>query len=128
MSSRISGLMGNIYRILDSASSAETYEYALELDPEHFIYKAHFPGNPITPGVCIMKMGVELASDAIGRKLRLSGARNVKFLQTIVPREGQVLHVSIRKVEIQGDVCLFQASVQEDDTVYARMSLICKIV
>ena len=49
-----------------SIVSAEGQQLRLQLHPEHEIYQAHFPGNPITPGVCQVQIVAELA----GRQLQ----------------------------------------------------------
>ena len=36
------------------------YEAVLQCNPAHIIYQAHFPGNPITPGACIIQVADEL--------------------------------------------------------------------
>lgn len=59
--------------------------FELSFDPTHPIYKAHFPGNPITPGVCLMQIVGDLSSEIVGRKLQMVGARNVKFLSVLNP-------------------------------------------
>ena len=56
----------------------------IRLNPEHDIYKAQFPGYPITPGVCIVKVASEiLSSFKVGAGL--SCADNVKFLTPLSP-------------------------------------------
>ena len=39
-------------------------EVKIRLNPDHEIYRAHFPGNPITPGVCI----VQIISEVLGEQ------------------------------------------------------------
>ena len=81
-------LKGDLYTLEalqreDKACSAE-----LALIPQSRIYAAHFPGKPITPGVCMLQMCVELASEASGRHLELSEARDIRFLVPLVPESG----------------------------------------
>ena len=47
-------LIDSLYKVISDTRSETGHVYSIELDPEHFIYKAHFPGEPITPGVCIL--------------------------------------------------------------------------
>lgn len=60
--------------------------YRIRLNPGHEIYKAHFPEQPITPGVIIVRMAMELLSEALGRKAHLVGAPNIKFSSPLFPR------------------------------------------
>lgn len=74
--------------------------FTVRMNPEHVIYSAHFPGDPITPGVCIIQMGVELLGRALGRPLELSAVKNVKFLSILRP-DGIPVAVSIRKIALE---------------------------
>ena len=55
---------------------------------EHDIFKGHFPGQPIVPGVCMVEIVRELLQDRFGAALMLGSARNIKFLQFVQP-DGQ---------------------------------------
>lgn len=59
----------------------------ITLNPAHEIFKGHFPGNPIVPGVCMMQMIKEVLENQLGKKLRLVKADNIKFLSFINPNE-----------------------------------------
>lgn len=76
-------------------------EFTIRLNPEHKIYRAHFPGDPITPGVCIIQIGLELLGLALGCGLELCRVKNVKFLSILRPA-GVPVTVSIRKITEEG--------------------------
>ena len=48
------------------------------LNPDHLIYKAHFPGQPVTPGVCILQMLQELLSVQYDKQLFIKNIKNAK--------------------------------------------------
>lgn len=101
--------------------------YDVRLDPKHFIYKAHFPGEPVTPGVCIMQMVVELLEDASGEKLGLETAKNIKFLQVIQPQQTPRLSCAITRILKENDTVSARARLSAGDAVFADLSLVCKI-
>jgi 3-hydroxyacyl-[acyl-carrier-protein] dehydratase len=70
-------------------------DYKVELNPEHYIYQAHFPGNPITPGVCIIQIIKELYIEIVKHNLFLKKLSNVKFLNVINPIENREVTFSI---------------------------------
>lgn len=114
---------------IDSVTEVEGgYDYAIRLDPEHFIYKAHFPGNPITPGVCILQMATELLSLAVGKPLEIQSVKNVKFLQILVPGEAHDIVFRLRGITEADDTvkALIQATAGED--LIAKISTVCRIV
>ena len=53
-------LIDNFYTVKSQNISAGKAEFRVKLNAENFIYQAHFPNNPITPGVCLIQMAVEL--------------------------------------------------------------------
>lgn len=57
------------------------------LNKDHDIFKGHFPGNPVTPGVCMMQIVKELTEEFTDKKLFLKSASNVKFMAIINPFE-----------------------------------------
>ena len=78
-------LLNSLYRIVSESVTESGRDYNIVLDAEHFIYKAHFPGEPITPGVCIMQIAVELLSLHCGQNLVIETVKNIKFLKIISP-------------------------------------------
>ena len=57
--------LDSLYSVTQSRKTEGGFEFDISLFPEHFIYKAHFPGEPITPGVCIIQIATELFSLAM---------------------------------------------------------------
>ena len=114
---------------VDSVTEADGgYDYAIHLDPGHFIYKAHFPGNPITPGVCILQMATELLSLAVGKPLEIHSVKNVKFLQILVPGEAQDIVFRLRGVTLADDAVKAQIQATAGETLIAKISTVCRIV
>ncbi|WBV59028.1 3-hydroxyacyl-ACP dehydratase [Chryseobacterium camelliae] len=74
---------------LQSYEQAENGNYVayIHLNKDHDIFKGHFPGNPVTPGVCMMQIIKELTEEFTGKKLFLKSASNVKFMAIINPFE-----------------------------------------
>jgi 3-hydroxyacyl-[acyl-carrier-protein] dehydratase len=82
-------LNGDFYTVEYSlpASDGMVYGFDVRLNPDHFIFKAHFPGHPITPGVCLMQMIAELASMAEGCNLLVRNVKNAKYTGVVSPDE-----------------------------------------
>ena len=90
-------LQDNLYTILSQQETEGLATFQLSIHPEWPIYKAHFPGHPITPGVCIVQMVQELLQHALNRDVTLRKAKNVKYLAIISPEEVSELTVSFTK-------------------------------
>lgn len=79
-------LAGNLYTIVRADDEAMSYQ--VRLRPECVIYQAHFPGEPITPGVCIVQMAKELMEQREGRRMEIAKVKNVRFYSVLSPTEG----------------------------------------
>jgi 3-hydroxyacyl-[acyl-carrier-protein] dehydratase len=104
------------------------FEADLLTNPSHFIYKAHFPENPITPGVCIIQTAGELLEQKVNRKLFLKTVKNVKFLSVIIPEKGKKIKYSYSNIVEDENGCKSQVVVSDDTTAYAKISLIFSYV
>lgn len=128
-------LLNSLYKIVSESASGSGHDYNLALDADHFIYKAHFPGEPITPGVCIMQIAVELLSLHCGQSLAIDTVKNIKFLKIISPVQNPDVCFSIGKVEV-GDSqaetgnskVKAQVTVTGGGETFAKLSLICKAI
>lgn len=121
-------LLDSLYTVTERLQTEEGSDFRIKLNAEHFIYKAHFPGEPITPGVCIMQTALELLELASGRRLAVDTVKNVKFLNIISPAEITEITYSVGKMSLEGDSLKAQVSVRDGDRQYAKLSLLCKCI
>ena len=94
------GLQQKCQEVLSSRSNTS---FRLRLNPEHFIYQAHFPGEPITPGVCILQIGKELLAELLQESLEITHVKNVKFLSVISPLKEKKISYTFKKIETSED-------------------------
>ncbi len=74
---------------------AQRYVVQITLNKAHPIFKGHFPGNPVTPGVCMLQIIKELAEDILSKKLFMVRSSNVKFMALINPEIHDNLRVEL---------------------------------
>ena len=65
-------LVNSFYSVEKTESFENTCRIGVVLNSSHEIYKAHFPGNPITPGVCLLQIALELLNVKFERNLSKS--------------------------------------------------------
>jgi len=117
-------LQDNLFTIVSQQREDAAAAFQVRLNPEWPIYKAHFPGNPITPGVCIVQMVQELLQNLVQRDLRLREAKNVKYVSIVSPKEVLDLTITFSKIEPQPDGSLkVQAQVSNGETLYTKLSV-----
>lgn len=91
---------------LQSYEKAENGSFVanIKLNKDHDIFKGHFPGNPVTPGVCMMQIVKELTEEFTNSKLFLKTASNVKFMAIINPFETPDLIIQLDINEIEDEI------------------------
>lgn len=68
-------------------------------NPQHDIFKGHFPEHPVVPGVCTMSFIKKALEDALNQKLILKEAGAVKFLQLILPDHHVTMNIKFQQDE-----------------------------
>ncbi len=74
----------------------------IELNSTHAIFKGHFPGSPVVPGVCLVQISKELLEKSLNRVTQLTQSSQVKFLAIVNPAVDAVLHVALEMKEQEG--------------------------
>jgi 3-hydroxyacyl-[acyl-carrier-protein] dehydratase len=122
-------LKNNFYIVDESQMSDNQVLVSICLNAGHFIFKAHFPGNPITPGVCIIQIIKEIIEDVSKRKLILSVARNIKFLHVINPLKYEKINFRI-SYNYTDDQQFIHANtqVEYDEIIFVKASTSYKIL
>lgn len=96
-------LNGDLFRIESRMEGLPQGQsgFNIILNPDHLIYKAHFPGQPVTPGVCILQMLQELLSVEMGKQLFIKNIKNAKFISMMSPVADSRVSVLFTSVEAQ---------------------------
>lgn len=112
--------------LLITQSITETengFTAVLRCNPNHLIYQAHFPGNPITPGACLLQIAGELMQRKTGRTLYMKSSKNVKYLNVLVPAEGKEVRFVFSGTAESETECKAQVVITDEAQVYTKMSL-----
>ena len=120
-------LNNNFFTIKSQNITDGKAEFRIKLNAEHFIYRAHFPNNPITPGVCLLQMTEELFSSLKGINFRIKALKNVKFTATINPLEFPEVDFLLDFVENENRWQV-KVLIKENETVFAKISLALETV
>lgn len=94
--------------------------YAVQLNPNHDVYKGHFPEKPITPGVCNIQMIKELAEYARGKAFTLKDIDRCRLTSMVTPDGSPKLNI---KVQFDAaDPCKLSATIFYGETTYMTLS------
>jgi 3-hydroxyacyl-[acyl-carrier-protein] dehydratase len=79
-------LLKDFYKIISlEKNDDQNYLVIILINEKHEVFKGHFPGNPIMPGVCMMQIIKELTEEITGSSLIMQSLSNVKFMALINP-------------------------------------------
>lgn len=108
----------NEYFTIDSSvADGDETVFSVTLLPDYCAYAGHFPGNPVSPGVCNIQMIKECAEQLAGTHLFLGYISQCKLSAVITPQTTP--HLQIR-MQLVADDTLYKvrATVYDDTTTY----------
>lgn len=91
--------------------------YTVAFNAAHAVYRAHFPGNPLTPGACQISIAEHLLGDALHTPVRFAVVHSLKFLAPLTPDLQPSFTFELR----EGNRC--NITVQDQLKAYAKMSV-----
>ena len=94
-------LLKDFYKVTNLAVADGSATAHITINKNHDVFKGHFPGNPVTPGVCMMQIIKELTEQVVNEQLFMQSSNNVKVM-------------AIRKPEGNPDLVL-TLDISEDD-------------
>lgn len=119
-------LIEGLYKVTDTKNTSEGILAKVHLNKDHDIFKGHFPGNPVMPGVCMIQIIKELTEEATGKNLFLSVSSNIKFMAIINPEKNPDLELAISIAEENGEVKV-KNTTSFEDTVALKLNATFKI-
>lgn len=116
-------LQNDFFSITCRPEESAKQVYGIELHPAHYIFAAHFPGNPIVPGVCQVQMLTEILQEIVSKKLYLKEIKNIKYLNVLTPSEVTHLNLAIQKLSVEESTLKAVAMYETDEKQYAKLSV-----
>lgn len=114
-------LEGNYYRLVgEECQEGATVIFHIALNPDCDIYRGHFPGNPVCPGVCNMQTIKECAEKMTGRVLRMASVRQCRLKAVAKPEASPLLDVkvSVEQQPADSERYTVVASISDAERVY----------
>jgi len=120
--------------LIEGLYTVEYFQYqeqeitaTIMLNKDHEIFKGHFPGNPVMPGVCMLQIIKELTERATSKNLFLSVSSNIKFMAIINPEKTPEVTLQIAVQEGDNELKIKNTS-SFGDTIALKLSATFKII
>lgn len=120
-------LIKELYSIQSFTETDGSVQASVKLNKDHEVFKGHFPGNPIMPGVCTIQLVKELTEKALDKKLFLSVVSNVKFMAIINPEKNETIQVVLNISEEEGTVKV-KNTVSYEHTLALKLNATFKVI
>ncbi len=86
----------NYYKLIGiTRSNGLNAVFHIALCPDCEVYRGHFPGNPVSPGVCNIQTIKECAERLTGRQLQIGSIRRCRLPSVVTPATCPELDVEI---------------------------------
>ena len=115
-------LVNNFYKIIKSdylKDNPGSFKVTIELNDKHKIFKGHFPGNPIVPGVCMIQIVKEILSKLLKKNLFLSEGSNIKFISVIKPEINKILNIDYN-IKQENDIFRVRALISFEKRIFFK--------
>jgi len=117
--------MKNLYTYSKEINGSGTI-FIIKINTNHQIFKGHFPGRPVLPGVCQIQIVKDIIESEYPKYTSILSSNSIKFLRVIDPNEvGELkLSLNIDEVEDCGDYKIkAKAIIYDDDYKFLKMDI-----
>lgn len=116
-------LLKDFYKVISLENTSENnYLAVILINEEHEVFKGHFPGNPIMPGVCMMQIIKELTEQISASSLFMQSLSNAKFMALINPFNTPELRLELDISMTDTDLVKVKNVTYFNDTVALKLS------
>jgi len=116
-------VLHDFYKILSEEKISDSkYVITILVNEKHDVFKGHFPGNPIMPGVCMVQIIKELTESITKSTLMIQTLSNVKFMALINPEATPELRLELDVVISEDNLVKVKNTTYFNDTVALKLS------
>lgn len=120
-------ILKDFYKVLSEEKISDSkYTITIFVNASHEVFKGHFPGNPIMPGVCMIQIIKELTESITKSSLMIQSLANVKFMALINPEVTPELKLELDIVTTEDDLVKVKNTTYFNDTTALKLSTVYK--
>lgn len=120
-------VLKDFYKVLSEEKTTDSkYTITILVNEKHEIFKGHFPGNPIMPGVCMIQIIKELTETITKSSLMIQTLANVKFMALINPENNPELRLELDITVTEDSMVKVKNTTYFNDTVALKLSNVYK--
>ncbi|KRD62932.1 3-hydroxyacyl-ACP dehydratase [Flavobacterium sp. Root935] len=120
-------VLKDFYKVLSEEKASDSkYNITILINEKHEVFKGHFPGNPIMPGVCMIQIIKELTESITKSSLMIQSLANVKFMALINPEVTPELRLELDVTITEDNLVKVKNTTYFNDTTALKLSTVYK--
>lgn len=120
-------VLKDFYKVLSEEKTSDSkYNITILVNEKHEVFKGHFPGNPIMPGVCMIQIIKELTEKITNETLMIQTLANVKFMALINPENNPELRLELDITRTEDNLVKVKNTTYFNETVALKLSNVYK--
>ncbi|GEP49775.1 3-hydroxyacyl-ACP dehydratase [Flavobacterium noncentrifugens] len=120
-------LLKDFYKVLSlDKTDGQKHLAVILINEKHEVFKGHFPGNPVMPGVCMMQIIKELTEEITAGPLMMQSLSNVKFMALINPEMTPELRLELDITEGEDHIVKVKNTTYFNETVALKLGSVYK--
>lgn len=120
-------ILKDFYKVLSEEKVSDSkYNATILVNEKHEVFKGHFPGNPIMPGVCMIQIIKELTEKFTQESLLIQTLTNVKFMALINPEATPELRLELDITATEDNLVKVKNTTYFNDTTALKLSTVFK--
>lgn len=120
-------ILEDFYKVLSEEKVSDSkYNVTILVNEKHEVFKGHFPGNPIMPGVCMIQIIKELTEKFTNESLLIRTLTNVKFMALINPEATPELRLELDITLSEDNLVKVKNTTYFNDTTALKLSTVFK--
>lgn len=113
--------MKEYYSIISRTLDGLTGLFKVRMNPDCEVYQGHFPGIPVSPGVCNIRMMLDCAGQIVQSPIRVRKINRCRFTTLLSPQSHPEMDVSIELQAKEEGIFILNASIGKGEEIYQTL-------
>ena len=107
------------YYTIESVTKGEdgSVRFGITLKADSIVYEGHFPGEPVSPGVCNIQMVKECVEQMVGKPLLMNNIQQCRLTTLVTPVQHPQVEVTVC-LEEKENIYKVKATVGKGEETY----------
>lgn len=120
-------LISGFYSIDKNIIDNTVITSSIKLNPNHEVYKGHFPQQAVVPGVIQLQIAKEILEENLNLKLLMNDIIQVKYLKPIIPDQDTIIKFEITIKEQTTSDIKTNIIIGSEDIIFSKAKISFKI-